>query len=62
MSIYKTLTREELPDNLQQLEVLEVHQLINGKQVKIDPRRVKINDAVRAVKLDICIATPENKE
>lgn len=59
MSIYKTLTEEELPKNLQQVKVVEAQQLVNGKQLKIDPQQVKVNGATRVVKLNLTINTPK---
>ncbi|MCT4621100.1 MAG: hypothetical protein N4A62_17145 [Marinisporobacter sp.] len=40
ISILRNLSKEEIPDNLQELKILRASQIINGTLIKVNPKKV----------------------
>lgn len=56
--IFKTYTQDEMPDNMQQLDIVEAQQIIDDIPVTIDPKQVRIDRATQTIRLNLSISIP----
>lgn len=55
--IYKNLTEDELPDNLQKVKVLGAEQVVDGTSIKINPQKVTVKGNGEKVQINISTDT-----